>query len=547
MPKKLLFTVHLVLLFVCLHHYSTNGLVLKDQPSTTKAGSVYEKLLEDAVQNVRAQTEWLTANVTDIIEKLKITFSNQDSNDKTKNLNIDINNKNKDEMGTIDLMLAKVREQLSSIYKQLEMDQGVSKAASNVWEFVKEKFASMINNTFGRNATQLPSTFFNSMYDRTRNAYQYFKNRLSLPLKFINERLLNKLTDSDTDLQAKSLNISLDNLKEQSEKFYASVITPQVEENVMQRINSMWQQVYEEMSNVKTILSNKEQLSKALETLKANITDKSPESVKMIINELTKGGSNGTSNDLFGQIGDLVGNVMTQFGASQYRPAGSAFNVAVCESDDIECEYWKCVMDNIRNSPQIANLKTSSKILFDPELRHIFATNPDLLEAGCKSSNTPNFQCNLFRNLLQIVDNAATNVQRPTGAVTGNRNRGRAAHAGDNNGKLPTALQLQQQQQSTLDFEDFDNHARMRNRRGTDDYSDYYDNKPDKVNNLRTIHNGKGNNRGGRVGEPSSNLFGSTTNTGNGYQPRDCDAILLQKYTRRGTLRRRILLKTPAP
>ncbi|KRY17744.1 hypothetical protein T12_5498 [Trichinella patagoniensis] len=253
----------------------------------------------------------------------------------------------------------------------------------------------------------------------------------------------------------------------------------------------------------------------------------------------------GTSNDLFGQIGDLVGNVMTQFGASQYRPA---FNVAVCESDDIECEYWKCVMDNIRNSPQIANLKTSSKILFDPELRHIFATNPELLEAGCKSSNTPDFQCNLFRNLLQIVDNAATNVQRPT-SVTGNRNRGRADHTGENNGKLPkTALQQQQQQQQgTLDFEDFDNHARMRNRRGTDDYSDYYDNKPDKVNNFRTIHNGRGNNRGGRVGGPSSNLFGSTANNGNGYQPRDCDAILLQKYTRRGTLRRRILLKTPAP
>ncbi|KAL1226902.1 Laminin subunit [Trichinella spiralis] len=141
-------------------------------------------------------------------------------------------------MGTIDLMLAKVREQLSSIYKQLEMDQGVGKAASNVWEFLKEKF----------------------------------------------------------DLQAKSLNISLDNLKEQSEKFYANVITPQVEENVMQRINSMWQQVYDEMSNVKTILSNKEQLSKALETLKANITDKSPESVKTIINELTKGGSSEKQN-----------------------------------------------------------------------------------------------------------------------------------------------------------------------------------------------------------------------------------------------------------
>ncbi|KAL1232070.1 Laminin subunit [Trichinella pseudospiralis] len=253
MPKKLLFTVHLVLLFVCLHHYSTNGLVLKDQPSTTKAGSVYEKLLEDAVQNVRAQTEWLTANVTDIIEKLKITFSNQDSDDKTKNLNIDINNKNKDEMGTIDLMLAKVREQLSSIYKQLEMDQGVSKAASNVWEFVKEKF----------------------------------------------------------DLQAKSLNISLDNLKEQSEKFYASVITPQVEENVMQRINSMWQQVYEEMSNVKTILSNKEQLSKALETLKANMTDKSPESVKMIINEMTKGGSTEKQN-LMNLISIAVGKRWTE-------------------------------------------------------------------------------------------------------------------------------------------------------------------------------------------------------------------------------------------
>ncbi|KRY88331.1 hypothetical protein T4D_4675, partial [Trichinella pseudospiralis] len=309
MPKTLLFTVHLVLLFVCLHHYSTNGLVLKDQPSTTKAGSVYEKLLEDAVQNVRAQTEWLTANVTDIIEKLKITFSNQDSDDKTKNLNIDINNKNKDEMGTIDLMLAKVREQLSSIYKQLEMDQGVSKAASNVWEFVKEKFASMINNNVP--TTQLPSTFFNSMYDRTRNAYQYFKNRINLPLKFINERLLNKLTDSDTDLQAKSLNISLDNLKEQSEKFYASVITPQVEENVMQRINSMWQQVYEEMSNVKTILSNKEQLSKALETLKANMTDKSPESVKMIINEMTKGGSTEKQN-LMNLISIAVGKRWTE-------------------------------------------------------------------------------------------------------------------------------------------------------------------------------------------------------------------------------------------
>ncbi|KRX73922.1 hypothetical protein T06_14081 [Trichinella sp. T6] len=291
----MLFTVRFVLLFACLHHYNLNGLVLKDQPySTTEAGSVYEKLLEDAVQNVRAQTEWLTANVTDIIEKLKFTFSNQDSDDKTKNLNIDINDKNKDEMGTIDLMLAKVREQLSSIYKQLEMDQGVGKAASSVWEFLKEKFASMINYPlFGHNipTAQLPSYFFNSMYDRTKNACQYFKNRLSLPLKFINERLLNKLTDTDTDLQAKSLNISLDNLKEQSEKFYANVITPQVEENVMQRINSMWQQVYDEMSNVKTILSNKEQLSKALETLKANITDKSPESVKTIINELTKGGS----------------------------------------------------------------------------------------------------------------------------------------------------------------------------------------------------------------------------------------------------------------
>ncbi|KRZ85403.1 hypothetical protein T08_2086 [Trichinella sp. T8] len=275
----MLFTVRFVLLFACLHHYNLNGLVLKDQPySTTEAGSVYEKLLEDAVQNVRAQTEWLTANVTDIIEKLKFTFSNQ----------------NKDEMGTIDLMLAKVREQLSSIYKQLEMDQGVGKAASSVWEFLKEKFAGMINYPlFGHNipTAQLPSYFFNSMYDRTKNACQYFKNRLSLPLKFINERLLNKLTDTDTDLQAKSLNISLDNLKEQSEKFYANVITPQVEENVMQRINSMWQQVYDEMSNVKTILSNKEQLSKALETLKANITDKSPESVKTIINELTKGGS----------------------------------------------------------------------------------------------------------------------------------------------------------------------------------------------------------------------------------------------------------------
>ncbi|OUC44328.1 hypothetical protein D917_09218 [Trichinella nativa] len=290
----MLFTVRFVLLFACLHHYNLNGLVLKDQPSTTEAGSVYEKLLEDAVQNVRAQTEWLTANVTDIIEKLKFTFSNQDSDDKTKNLNIDINDKNKDEMGTIDLMLAKVREQLSSIYKQLEMDQGVGKAASSVWEFLKEKFASMINYPlFGHNipTAQLPSYFFNSMYDRTKNACQYLKNRLSLPLKFINERLLNKLTDTDTDLQAKSLNISLDNLKEQSEKFYANVITPQVEENVMQRINSMWQQVYDEMSNVKTILSNKEQLSKALETLKANITDKSPESVKTIINELTKGGS----------------------------------------------------------------------------------------------------------------------------------------------------------------------------------------------------------------------------------------------------------------
>ncbi|KRX55656.1 hypothetical protein T09_6284 [Trichinella sp. T9] len=222
----MLFTVRFVLLFACLHHYNLNGLVLKDQPySTTEAGSVYEKLLEDAVQNVRAQTEWLTANVTDIIEKLKFTFSNQDSDDKTKNLNIDINDKNKDEMGTIDLMLAKVREQLSSIYKQLEMDQGVGKAASSVWEFLKEKF----------------------------------------------------------DLQAKSLNISLDNLKEQSEKFYANVITPQVEENVMQRINSMWQQVYDEMSNVKTILSNKEQLSKALETLKANITDKKKQNLMNLI------------------------------------------------------------------------------------------------------------------------------------------------------------------------------------------------------------------------------------------------------------------------
>ncbi|KRY17724.1 hypothetical protein T12_14823 [Trichinella patagoniensis] len=219
----------------------------------------------------------------------------------SENLNIDINDKNKDEMGTIDLMLAKVREQLSSIYKQLEMDQGVGKAASSVWEFLKEKFASMINYPlFGHNipTAQLPSYIFNSMYDRTKNACQYFKNRLSLPLKFINERLLNKLTDTDTDLQAKSLNISLDNLKEQSEKFYANVITPQVEENVMQRINSMWKQVYDEMSNVKTILSNKEQLSKALETLKANITDKSPESVKTIINELTKGGSSETEKIL---------------------------------------------------------------------------------------------------------------------------------------------------------------------------------------------------------------------------------------------------------
>uniref|UniRef100_A0A5S6QU43 Uncharacterized protein n=1 Tax=Trichuris muris TaxID=70415 RepID=A0A5S6QU43_TRIMR len=214
-----------------------------------------------------------------------------------------------------------------------------------------------------------------------------------------------------------------------------------------------------------------------------------------------------SGSDLFEHIGGLVGQMMTKFTAA----GGPAvlWSQTGCQSDPIECEYWQCIMDNIKNSPQIANLKLGSKIMFDPELRHLFATNPELLANGCQSSGAPRLQCDLFSNLLQIVDTAATKTSKPRG--TGTRNRATPTHTVNN----------QRLKMTSTGYPDFDTNESKQYSRASNDYSDYYDTK--------TVNPVTGN----------RNILPNGGNPSSTYQPKDCDAILLRKYNTRGKLRRR--------
>ncbi|VDP21250.1 unnamed protein product [Soboliphyme baturini] len=168
------------------------------------------------------------------------------------------------------------------------------------------------------------------------------------------------------------------------------------------------------------------------------------------------------------------------------RLSAAPFNF--CANNPQQCAYWKCIVDNIKNSKEIESLKSATKILTDPELRHAFATTPELQEAACDIHGPDGFQCQIFRSLLKITDGLApkTKTLKPSG-----RNH------------IRTKREDREEFNSSPDFEDVPLDRAVR-----DIYTDYYD---------------------GKVATKYSAAYAAVPARSQTRRMRDCDAILTGK------------------
>uniref|UniRef100_A0A5S6QUC8 SXP/RAL-2 family protein Ani s 5-like cation-binding domain-containing protein n=1 Tax=Trichuris muris TaxID=70415 RepID=A0A5S6QUC8_TRIMR len=200
-----------------------------------KNNSVFDALVEQAMKNIRVHTNWLSTNVTDIMARLDSFFSEEESTTKQT----EPSTEKEEELTSIEKLLEKMNEQISAFSKQLDKDGGIAEAASQVWKYLKDTF----------------------------------------------------------ELQADSLNSTFDTFVAKGKQLYESINDESKNsfKDLGEKMATLWQQVYTEVTKMKTILTDEKHTTRSLESLMQNLREQGPESMKNVLEQMKKGERDGKS------------------------------------------------------------------------------------------------------------------------------------------------------------------------------------------------------------------------------------------------------------